>query len=106
MDLFEIIIVVVIAILLIGICFCATHSYANLDYVKERAEGKWAEVGFEIIGYDGYNWGWTFVFNWKYGGAKVWHVLKKGDITYWGYLQRWGNEIHVYNLKAIDAIKP
>ena len=82
-------------------------SYSNLDYVKDNAEQRWKEMGFEIVGYDGFQWGFT---PWPaYGGAKVWHVLKRipdNGITYGGYLQRWGNEIHMCNMTAYDAIKP
>ena len=85
-------------------------SPRNLEYVKQHAESRWSEMGFEIIGYDGFNW--DFCYLKKYGGARVWHVLKKkfntGDpyITYNGCLQRWGDEIHMYHLRAIDAIRP
>ena len=90
-------------------------SPGNLEYVKQHAEARWSELGFRVIGYDGFNWGdcWFGV----YGGAKVWYVLQRNlqtqfgtffnnGITYCGYLQRWGDEIHMYELKAIDAIKP
>ena len=88
------------------------HSPRNLEYVKQHAEVRWSEMGFSIVGYDGFNWGdcWFKV----YGGAKVWYILERipnrgypnNEITYSGYLQRWGDEIHMYGLKAIDAIKP
>lgn len=82
-------------------------SSGNLDYVKEKGPEKWKEVGFEVAGYEGYQWGlWGFS---SYGGAKVWWRLKKvpdNGITYFGYIQRWGNELHVYGPKAIDAIRP
>ena len=83
-------------------------SYSNLDYVKERADQRWESMGFEVVGYDGFQWGVTYIHP-SYGGAKVWHVLKRipdNGIIYGGFLQRWGNEIHMYNVKAIDAIKP
>ena len=82
-------------------------SYESLDYIKEKANQRWAQMGFEIVGYEGFQWGFTF---WpSYGGAKVWYVLKRipdNGITYGGFLQRWGDEIHMYNIRAFDAIKP
>jgi hypothetical protein len=97
------IVCLLVCLLLIGIgC-----SGANLDYVKEHANEKWAKQGFEIVDYEGYQWG-KFGL-WGYGGAYVWYRLKKipdNGITYSGCLQRWGDEVHVYGPKAIDAIRP
>jgi len=95
----------IVAVLAIA-AFLITGSPGNLDYVKEHAEERWESVGFEIIGYEGYQWGF-WGYN-TYGGAKVWYNLKKSDnnIMYNGFLRRWGDEIHVYNLEALDAIRP
>lgn len=84
-------------------------SSGNLDYVKSRAEERWNKQGFQVVDYEGYQWGELGIFGLPYGGAYVWYRLKKipdNGITYSGYLQRWGNEIHVYGPKAIDAIRP
>jgi hypothetical protein len=88
------------------VLFVSSCSYQNLDYVKERAEKTWASVGYEIIGYEGFQWGVTFTG--AHGGAKVWYSLKRDNngIIYTGFLQRWGDEIHVYGPNAVDAIKP
>lgn len=88
--------------LLLGGC-----SYANLDDMKAQACSKWASVGFQCVGYDGYQWGFT-PFDSRYGGAKVWHYLKNKDtpgIIYSGYVQRWGDEVHVYGPIALNAIQ-
>jgi hypothetical protein len=87
--------------------FLVGCSSGNLDYVKDKAPEKWKTQGFEVVDYEGYQWG-TGGIN-SYGGAKVWHRLKKipdNGITYSGYIQRWGDELHVYGPDAIDAIKP
>jgi len=78
---------------------------ANLEYVKARAEQIFKENGFEVIGYQGFQWTLEIPFT-SYGGACVWYTLKKpsNGITYDACLRRWGNEIHLYNLKAYDAI--
>jgi len=96
--------VIMIVILLIII---VTGSSGNLDYVKDRAEETLNEHGFDVVGYEGYKWGFGGYNN--YGGARVWYTIKKqsdNGITYNAALQRWGDEIHLYNLKAVDAIKP
>ena len=82
-------------------------SPANVDDVKTHAEATFNQLGFKIIGYEGYNWG-LHVFP-NYGGAHVWYTLKRipdNGIIYTGSLQRWGNEYHNTYMRAIDAIKP
>lgn len=85
----------------------ASCSKGNKQYVMDRAAERWQEVGFEVVGYEGSQFGlWGFG---PYGGAKVWYRLNNmngNNITYSGYLYRWGNEIHVYGPRAIDAIQP
>jgi len=80
-------------------------SYSNLEEVKQNACGKWAEVGYECVGYEGYGIGLGF---WNYGGAQVWHTLKRKEapgIIYTGHIIKWGDEYHVYGPEAVDAIK-
>lgn len=100
-------VLIVILLLLVGSCsYYAWPCTKNLEYVKEHADDKWRSTGFEIQGYDGYNFGSGYGV---YGGAEVWYFLKKlpdNGITYAGYLQRWGDEVHTYDVQAIDAIKP
>ena len=86
-----------------------TGCARNIDYVKARAAETWRQQGFEIIGYEGYEWGGLPVVGWSKGGACVWYTLKRtkdNGIIYDGCLERWGDEIHAYNTKALDAIKP
>lgn len=88
-------------------------SRANLEFAKDCAPATWRSVGYEVIGYEGFQWS-ADIGNglFGYGGAKVWHSLTKlgplggNGITYTGYVQRWGNECHVYGPTAVDAIKP
>lgn len=98
----------IIILIFVSILFYGCSS-GNLDYVKARAEMTWNANGFETVGYQGYQWGKWGIFGSTYGGAAVWYRLKNipdNGIIYEGALQRWGNEIHIYNLEAIDAIKP
>lgn len=93
--------------LLLIVALLSGCSYANLDEMKAKACGKWESVGFQCVGYDGYQWGFT-PFNTNYGGAKVWHYLKREDapgVIYNGYVQKWGDEIHAYGPIAVDALR-
>ena len=81
-------------------------SASRVEDIKKNAPRIWAENGFEIVGYQGYQYG---SFD-TYGG-KVWYTLRKKDdpkgITYQGYISRWGDaDYTVYSITAIDAIKP
>jgi hypothetical protein len=95
---------IVLLLLIIALSGC---SEANKEYIQLRAEKRWEEVGFRVVGYEGHQWGMGIG---KYGGACVWYQLetmKPNGVRYTGYLQRWGDEpLQVYGPKAIDAIKP
>jgi len=69
--------------------------------IKLNAERIFKDNGFQVVGYQGYSYGLIST-----PGGCVWYTLKKGEITYKACLSRWGDEYHIYNLKAIDAIKP
>lgn len=91
--------------LLSGLFFMV--SSGNLEDVKTKAPTVWNQNGFAIVGYQRFEWGclgrWT-----TYGGAYVYFTLKRipdNGILYEGALQRWGDEYHIYNLKAKDAIE-
>lgn len=99
----------IVAIVFFAWCFlwACIGSSANLNYVKDRAEGVWTEQGFDVVAYEGYQWG-SGGWGTRYGGARVWYRLRKpgNNITYSGFLRRWGDEIHVYGPTAVDAIAP
>src|SRR5262245_42910954 len=89
-------------------CAVSGISSRNLAYVEARAAPAWKQQGFEIIGYEGFNMRGP-PFGGVYGGACVWYTLKRipdNGIIYEGCLQRWGDEIHAYEIRAMDAIKP
>lgn len=96
-------ILIVLPILSLAAC-----SPANLEYIQKNCVPQtWQSVGYEPIGYEGFQWGFWGLFG--YGGAKVWYSLRRttdNGIIYTGFLWRWGNECHVYGPHAIDAIKP
>ena len=92
-----------LAVLIIGsIAFFAIGTPFNKEYVKERAPDKWAAQGYEVIDYEGFQWG---IGIGPYGGAKVWHRLKRvpdNGRTYSGYINRWGDELQVYGPHVND----
>lgn len=78
-------------------------SAQYVDRIKTAAPKTFEQAGFEIIGYEGYEW--TGFGRW---GGCVWYTLKKQPdtgTTYHGCVSKWGNEYHIYNLRAIDAIR-
>jgi hypothetical protein len=84
-------------------CYCS----ANKEEVQQKAPAKWEQQGFKVVDYEGFEWG--LWFGGPYGGAYVWHRLKKipdNGITYSGFMQMWGDELQVYGPKAVDAIRP
>jgi len=89
------------------LCVCSAGcSSSNLDDVKAHAPDVWESIGFKIVGYEGYRWGTWLGGN--YGGAEVWYRLERdgNGISYTGYIQKWGDEYHIYGPKATDAIRP
>jgi len=86
----------------VGIFFGGCN-YGNVESIKANSAKAWSDAGFEVIGYEGYQIGDIC----GAPGGKVWHIVqRKGDpkTRYHGYVAKWGNEYHVYRLKAIDAI--
>lgn len=79
-----------------------TGCARNIEEAKQCAPEAAKEMGFKISGYTGYN------LSLIYGGL-VWYNLEKipdNGIIYEAAFSPWGGECHVYNLRAIDAIKP
>jgi hypothetical protein len=87
----------VLLLLVIPVFF--TGCARNVKDVKKHAEKTFNANGFEVIGYQGYELHPIF-------GGLVWYTLKKGEITYQAAIIKWNKEYHIYNLEAIDAIKP
>ena len=96
-------IVAIIAVAAVALTGCAS---ANLKETKAAACDRWKEIGYKCQGYEGYQWG--MWLGGSYGGARVWHTLKRDEapgIIYTGSVQRWGDEYHIYGPTAVDAIK-
>lgn len=84
-------------ILVIGALFAVGCS-KNVEHIKANAEKTFKTAGFEIITYEGYQRGFM--------GGNVWYLIKQPnkDTIYEAALVKWGDEIHIYNFKAINAI--
>jgi hypothetical protein len=90
-------------LLLLVAAMMAGCSGENVNLIKVVAPGVFKQAGFQVIGYEGYEW--TGFGRW---GGCVWYTLKKTPdtgTTYHGCVSKWGNEYHIYNLSAIDAIR-
>lgn len=84
---------VVLAITLAG---C---SSSNVPEIRQNANKVFEDAGFKVVGYEGYQSG---AFE-TYGGC-VWYIVERNGVTYHGCVSKWGDEYHIYNLKALDAI--
>lgn len=63
---------IIATVLIFSITGC---GYANLDEGKAVSNDVWKRVGFEVAGYEGFQWG--IWLGGCYGGAKVWYQLNK-----------------------------
>lgn len=73
--------------------------------IKANAAATWEKAGFEIVGYQGYE----YSFSPSTHGGAVWYTVRRipdNGVTYQGCITKWRDEFHIYNLKALDAIKP
>jgi hypothetical protein len=78
-------------------------SPKNVDFVKAGMTEKWRRQGYQCMDYDG----WTAGFGiGHYGGSHVWCRLKRipdDGILYDGWIERWGDELHVYGPTAVSG---
>lgn len=79
-----------------------TSCTRNVPAAKACAPEAIRQAGFEIVGYEGYQ---VSIF---YGGFS-WYTIRRvpdNGIIYEVAVSPWNGECHLYNFKAIDAIKP
>lgn len=91
-----------IALTMAAIVFFASGGCSrNVDKVKARADEAAEQIGFEIVGYEGYTLSPVF-------GGCPWYTMRRegSDVVYNAKVCVWYGELHVYNLRAIDAISP
>lgn len=88
-------------------CLClnlAGVSYRNVLDIKEHAPATFAQLGFKIVGYEGYQIG-----DFETPGGVVWYTatkLSNDKVIFSAAVSKWGSEYHVYHLRALDAIAP
>jgi len=89
----------VVAAMIVAICFA---SGRNVEGGIACAPGKAKEMGFELAGYTGYNLSPIL-------GGMVWYNLRKvpdNGIVYEAAFAPWKGVCMVYDMRALDAIKP
>lgn len=96
-------IVFLILAVLVTIMFgLRSMAFRNVSWVKEHSSIGAEQIGYEIVGYEGYQ---SDIIH----GGLVWYTLRHkidNGIMYHAGFARWDDEVHVYSLKAIDAIRP
>lgn len=77
-----------------------TSCTYNVEYVKSIAPEFFNKSGYEIVMYEGYEGAFSIC------GGDVWYQFKRpgSPIIYNAYLCKWGNEIHLYSIKALNGI--
>jgi len=82
------------SVLTVGLGGCVSDDY---QWVNSRSLPYYEARGFKVLGYQGYNM-WTT-------GRCYWYTLQRGNTVYESCLLKWGEEVHEYGLKAVDALK-
>lgn len=85
---------IVAAILAMGLAGCVSDDY---EWVNSRSAAYYQQRGFSIVGYQGYDF--------HPQGRCYWYTLERMETVYESCLLRWGNEVHEYNLRALNAVK-
>lgn len=91
-------------LIVLAIAMLVGCSAKHVPAIKAAAPKVFQQAGFEIIGYEGFNYG----SGGQWGGC-VWYSLRRipdNGILYDACIAKWGDEFHIYNLTAVDAIKP
>lgn len=88
--------------------FCFFIGGSNREYVKDNAEQAWQENGYVVEGYVGYQWSPRLSPFSQFGGATVYYHLSRPDnnTLYLAGMRRWGDELHIYSVHAVDAFRP
>lgn len=103
LDFAKILIAAVLAI--VAVIFIASIPWLifgdrRVAEIKNVAEQVWNRNGFKVVGYEGYE-----LTLFAQPGGCVWYVVRRDATDYHGCISRWGDEYHIYNLRALNAIK-
>lgn len=96
---FLIVILALVVALGLGIRGCYSYGIRNVVHTRQVAPAFLEKHGFKVIAYQGFNAAF-------FTGGYAWFTLEKNGITYEASVGDWYGELQLYNLKAIDAIKP
>jgi len=69
----------------------------DFSYVNARSKAYYEDRGFQVIGYQGFNM-WS-------AGRCYWYTIERDKTIYESCLMKWGDEVHEYNLRALNAVK-
>lgn len=87
-----------ISVLILSIHMAACGVvYNDLEWVKARSQSYYAQGDFKIVRYQGYSI--------ARQGRCYWYVLEKDNTIYESCLLKWGDELHEYNFRAVNAIE-
>lgn len=89
---------IIIVLLALGVSFTACTN--NVSYLKEKAPKHLETLGYSNIKYQGYETG--------FFGGNVWYVVtdtsNNSNYNYELATVKWNDEIHIYNLKCLNAL--
>jgi len=83
-----------IAVVLAIFIYTFIGTGERVDSIKEIAHEAIEERNWEVIRYEGYQYG-----SWNYHGGKVWYYVKDNKIknTYYrAFITMWGDELHFH----------
>lgn len=75
----------------------------RVDEVKRTAPAYLLSQGFEVVGYDGYQWAGSCG---SWGGVVYYRVVRVGDPSRHLFelgVSRWGDELHIWDTKCLDC---
>ena len=91
-------IILLILALYVGFNLTQNFGYRNVERIKKHSEKTFLKSGFEIVGYEGYQWRIA-------SGGSVWYILERKDgetgVLYNACLHHWKGEYHIYNLNTV-----
>ena len=73
-------------------------AYRDIDKLKVAAPEYLEKMGYEIVGYEGYQGGYV-------SGGGVWYQARdKNGYLYTMEVKEWRGELHLYNITCLNAV--
>lgn len=95
-------ITIIIIIALVALLYFGGCNYRNIPSIKQHSKETIETNGFTLVGYEGYQVGNVL----GRPGGRVWYIIERNGVNYDVCVSKWGEEYHLYCLKALDAITP